>query len=59
MTKEERIKRYKAIVKWGTEYVDSVDSWGKEEHKDFYTFDRELLAEYEKGLKDLIAQKET
>ena len=58
MTKEERIKRYTAIVKWGREFVDSVDRWSREEHKDFYNYDRQLLTEYEQGLAELKAQKD-
>ena len=58
MTKEERISRYEAIVKWGKEYITSMDDWVRKEHQDFYAFDRELLSEYEKGLCDLKAQED-
>lgn len=58
MTKEERIKRYAAIVRWGREFIDSADSWVREEHKEFYNYDRQLLTEYEQGLAELKAQKD-
>lgn len=52
----ERLKRYEAIVKWGTDYIDNVDSWIKDEYKLTFSFDRQLLEEYEKLLKELKSQ---
>lgn len=58
MTKAERIRRYEAIIKWGTEYVAAVEGFIKDEYLDSLSFDRELLEEYEKGLSALRAQKD-
>jgi hypothetical protein len=57
MTKEERIKRYEAIVKWGSDYVHATESFIKDEYMDSLSFDRELLEEYVIGLQELKAQK--
>jgi hypothetical protein len=58
MTKAERIKRYEAIVKWGTDYVDAIESFITDEHRDSLSFDRALLEEYVIGLRELKAQKD-
>jgi hypothetical protein len=58
MTKEERIKRYETIVKWGTDYVDAMASFVKDEYLATLEFDRVLLEEYIRGLSQLNAQKD-
>ena len=58
MTKEERIKRYEAIVKWGADYLDAVDSFIKDEYRASLEFDRSLLQEYIEGLSALKAQED-
>ena len=58
MTKEERIRRYEAIVKWGTDYVDATESFIRDEYIESLQFDRDLLQEYIVGLRDLKAQKD-
>jgi hypothetical protein len=58
MTKEERIKRYEAIVKWGADYLDAVESFIKDEYKASLEFDKNLLQEYIEGLAALKAQKD-
>ena len=58
MTKEERIKRYEAIVKWGTDYLDAIESFIKDEYRDSLEFDKTLLQEYIAGLSALKAQKD-
>jgi hypothetical protein len=59
MTKEERIKRYETIVKWGTDYLDAIDGFIKDEHRASLDFDRDLLEEYIIGLGQLKTQKDT
>jgi hypothetical protein len=56
MTDTEKLKRYEAIVKWGTDYIDNVDSWIKDEYKATFSFDRQLLEEYTQSLKELKDQ---
>jgi len=56
MTDKERLKRYAVIVKWGTDYLDSIDSWIKEEHRPSLDFERELLEEYVESFTQLKEQ---
>jgi hypothetical protein len=58
MTKEERIKRYEAIVKWGTDYLDAIEGFIKDEYRASLEFDKSLLQEYIEGLTALKAQKD-
>ena len=58
MTKEERIKRYEVIVKWGTDYLDTVSSYVAEEYRHTLDFEFELLREYIVGLAELNSQED-
>lgn len=53
MTKEERIRRYEAIVRWGQEYLAGISKLCRDESLDS---DRAILEEYEKGLTALSIQ---
>jgi hypothetical protein len=58
MTKEERIKRYEVIVKWGADYLDTVSSYITEEYRHTLDFEFRLLHEYINGLAELKSQED-